>query len=360
MPSKGTIVFLDACFSGTRRDGQMLASSRGVAIKVKNEPIAGKMVVFSAAQGDETAYPYNEHKHGLFTYHLLSILQEKGGCISLGELSDEVTKKVSRTSIVENDKRQTPTIVSSSSSLDWRKWMITPKPAKRYEQVANNSVMTSKEKDKTQEVSNDVSSSTYIDNIEQAKNGDPVAQVRIGVCYQTGEGVKQDYRKALEWYKKSAEQGNSDAQTCLGLCYSMGIGVSEDFEQSVKWWRKAARQGNAQAQYYLGKCYNHGTGVSQDYYQAALWFMKAAEQDNADAQFMMGVYCSTGKGVSQNAADAASWWLKSAVRGNVEAQYMIGICYENGEGIEKDKKQSMFWYRKAAERGHKEAINKIK
>ena len=77
MPAKSVLVLLDACFSGSKREGDMLASARGVAIKVKpNEP-KGKLVVFSAAQGDETAYPYKEQGHGMFTYFLLKKLQEK-------------------------------------------------------------------------------------------------------------------------------------------------------------------------------------------------------------------------------------------------------------------------------------------
>ena len=65
--AKSVTVFLDACFCGTKRDGSMLASARGVAIKTKQETPAGNMIVLSAAQGDETAYPYNEKRHGLFT-----------------------------------------------------------------------------------------------------------------------------------------------------------------------------------------------------------------------------------------------------------------------------------------------------
>lgn len=131
MPSKGTIVLLDACFSGARRDGKMLASSRGVAIKAKEEAVTGNVVVFSAAQGDETAYPYQERKHGLFTYHLLSALKDKGGCISMGELSDRVTKQVTRASIVENSKSQTPTVIASANSDDWRNWMFAQNPARK-------------------------------------------------------------------------------------------------------------------------------------------------------------------------------------------------------------------------------------
>lgn len=134
MPSRQTIVFLDACFSGGRRDGQMLASSRGVAIKAKQEPVEGNLVVFSAAQGNETAYPFKEKEHGLFTYYVLEQLQEHGGCVSLGELSDYVVKQVSRTSIVKNEKSQTPSVIASSTNKDWRNWKFTDSPATRWEE----------------------------------------------------------------------------------------------------------------------------------------------------------------------------------------------------------------------------------
>lgn len=64
-------VLMDACFSGSKRGEGMLASARGVALKAKAEAPKGNMLVMTAAQGSETAYPYKEKKHGLFTYFLL-------------------------------------------------------------------------------------------------------------------------------------------------------------------------------------------------------------------------------------------------------------------------------------------------
>ena len=141
MKSRQTMVFLDACFSGARRDGQMLASSRGVAIKVKDTPVTGNMVVFSAAQGNETAYPYKEKHHGLFTYFVLKQLHQYGGHITLGELSDYVTKQVSRTSIVKNEKSQTPSIIASNSVKDWRNWIFAEKAANQEDVVSNKEVI---------------------------------------------------------------------------------------------------------------------------------------------------------------------------------------------------------------------------
>lgn len=134
MTSRNIVVFLDACFSGTKRDGKMLASSRGVAIKVKSSPVADNTVVFSAATGDETAYPFKSQKHGLFTYYVLDKMQKSGGYTTLGELSDYVTQNVKRKAVLENNgKSQTPTVIAASNNKGWRNWRFADKAAKQFE-----------------------------------------------------------------------------------------------------------------------------------------------------------------------------------------------------------------------------------
>ena len=121
MEAQSVTVFMDACFSGSKRGDGMLASARGVAIKAKAQAPKGKMVVFSAAQGDETAYPFKEKEHGLFTYYLLKKLKDTKGDISYEELGNYVSDQVSRKSIVANGKSQTPTVISSTSLGDsWK------------------------------------------------------------------------------------------------------------------------------------------------------------------------------------------------------------------------------------------------
>ena len=99
----------------------MLASARGVAIKTKSIVPQGNMVVFTAAQGDETAFSLKSQQHGMFTYYLLKKLQESKGQLTLGDLSDYLTKEVKRESFEKNNKIQTP-IVNTASSLatSWR------------------------------------------------------------------------------------------------------------------------------------------------------------------------------------------------------------------------------------------------
>lgn len=120
VPAESVTVFLDACFSGTKRESGMMTAARGVAIKVKEEAPKGNMVVFSAAQGDETAYQYAEKGHGMFTYFLLKKLQESRGEATLGELGDYITAEVKKTSIVTNNKKQTPTVIPSPGMSRWQ------------------------------------------------------------------------------------------------------------------------------------------------------------------------------------------------------------------------------------------------
>ena len=125
LPSQSVVIFIDACFSGSKREGDMMASARGVAIKVKKASAQGNMVVFTASQGDETAFPYREKKHGMFTYYLLKKLQETKGAASLGEICDYVISEVKKNSIVKNGKMQTPTVVASDKiGTIWKTWKL--------------------------------------------------------------------------------------------------------------------------------------------------------------------------------------------------------------------------------------------
>ena len=120
LQAKSVLVFMDACFSGAARSGDMMASARGVAIKASTAKPSGNVVVFSAAQGDETAFPYKEKGHGMFTYFLLKKLQESKGNVTLGELSKYITDNVSKQSIVINSKSQTPTVIPSENLANWQ------------------------------------------------------------------------------------------------------------------------------------------------------------------------------------------------------------------------------------------------
>ncbi len=222
--------------------------------------------------------------------------------------------------------------------------------------------------------------------INKAKKGDAEAQFYLGQAYTgkswTGIGVAKDFKLALYWTRKSAEQGCVMAQTELGFWYSgITVIVKEDLNQSKYWFQKAAEQGDAMAQYRLGKCYYHGDGVAKDLKQAVYWYRKAAEQGDEDAkkaleevekkfspsaleslknkaqngdskaQFELGRCYHEGEGFTKDYQQAVYWFRKAAEKGNANAQFYLGLCYYNGEGVAKDEQQAIYWFRKAAEQG---------
>lgn len=115
MNARSTMVFLDACFSGAQRGEGMLVGARGIAIKPKAAAPKGNMFVLSAASGQETAMPYADKNHGMFTYYLLKKLQESKGGATLKEISDYVTRNVAEQSNAVNRKPQNPQVTLSGN-----------------------------------------------------------------------------------------------------------------------------------------------------------------------------------------------------------------------------------------------------
>lgn len=109
---KQTAVFLDACFSGVTRNSEAVnEDTRGVEIVAESGDLSnGCVVVFSAAQGNETAQGYPEEGHGLFTYYLLKKMNESPANLYFGDLSNYLEQKVKeKAPELRLRKSQTPT-----------------------------------------------------------------------------------------------------------------------------------------------------------------------------------------------------------------------------------------------------------
>ncbi len=109
-----------------------------------------------------------------------------------------------------------------------------------------------------------------------ADRGDASAQCNLGLMYEQGRGVAQNYREAMRWFRLAAVQGNASAQSNLGVMYYKGQGIAQDYGEAMKWYRMAAEQRNPEAQFNLGVMYEEGRGVAQDRVRAHMWFNLAA------------------------------------------------------------------------------------
>ena len=86
------------------------------------------------------------------------------------------------------------------------------------------------------------------------------------------------FKPAFAAAEKGAKQGNPFEQFNLGLMYYKGRGTAQDYTKAVNWWRRAAEQDFAEALNNLGMVYGNGDGVAQDYVQAHKWFDLAASR----------------------------------------------------------------------------------
>lgn len=197
-------------------------------------------------------------------------------------------------------------------------------------------------------------------------------QTKLGVGFEMGDGVAQDYQQAVAWYRKAAELGYAAAQYKLGRLYLLGRGVMKNRQQAIDCFRNAAELGDASSQYILGMHYSIGCGVEWDKEQAEAWYRKAAEQGHAAAQCSLGVMYDSGQKQRERERgeitslcqltvggrddqQAVAWYRKAAELGYAAAQCNLGVMYTKGRGVAQDYQQAIDWYRKAAEQGYLEA-----
>ncbi len=143
--------------------------------------------------------------------------------------------------------------------------------------------------------------------------------VRVGDNYVNGTDVKQDYSRAMQWYRKAAEAGDGVACERVAGMYARGLGVPQDNVEIIRWLQRGSDLGNPLASYDLGKAYDQGKGVPQDGAKAANLYERAALYNNANAMFALGNLYGEGRGVRPDQKKALMWFLLAAKYGNPDA-----------------------------------------
>ena len=138
---------------------------------------------------------------------------------------------------------------------------------------------------------------------------------------------KKNYKEAIAWYRKAADQGNIAGEYNLGILYEKGLGEKTDLTQAIYWYQKAANQNDKDAYKHLT---NAQIKLAGQFYQA------------------------------KNYKEAISLYRGLAEQGNPVGQYNLGILYEKGLGVPTDVEQAKIWFQKAADQGDADAIDKIK
>jgi TPR repeat protein len=218
-----------------------------------------------------------------------------------------------------------------------------------------------------------------------AARGHTGALFNLGMMYDRGIGVEQNFSEAAKWYELAASNGHPNAQIVIGHMYEKGQGVQQSEEQALKWTRRAAEarifeaddlssnpfiqaappkpsdfeqtkrdadSGNALAQNRLGVWYARGAGVVKSETAAARYIRLAAEQGLANAQFNLGLLYFQGQGVKKNYESAAKWFGLSAEQGLPQAQHWLADLMSYGWGVMRDADGAVKLYKAAAHQSY--------
>jgi TPR repeat protein len=110
-------------------------------------------------------------------------------------------------------------------------------------------------------------------------------QYLMGYCYEKGEGVLRDPKKALECFEKAAQANNKSAQYKLHRLYEKGEGFPHDPEKSAEFLKAAAKNRHLKAIYKLGLRFLMGDPyIPQDTKKAIKYITRASDDDHKAAR----------------------------------------------------------------------------
>ena len=112
--------------------------------------------------------------------------------------------------------------------------------------------------------------------LANAESGTPEDKYNLGMRFERGTGVPQNYREAARWYRLSAMHAYPDAQYKLCEMSEHGRGLPQDYQEALRWCGLAADQGHGHAMFMLGRLYHTGHGVPRDVVRAHMWYNLAS------------------------------------------------------------------------------------
>lgn len=133
----------------------------------------------------------------------------------------------------------------------------------------------------------------YYDNAryEEAKCGDLISLINIGTDFAKSEM----FEKAVACWQYVADlgKGNADVFSNLGVCYYYGNGVQQDYKKAVHYYQRAAASEHPFGMYNLAVACESGNGTPEDKEKAVKYYRKAAEKgvnQAIDALIRLGLY----------------------------------------------------------------------
>jgi hypothetical protein len=119
---RSVAMFIDACYSGQTRAGDVLvANAKPLALKSDASNYPSNFTVITASANDQISSSSPELKHGIFSFYLMKGMEgeadaNQDGKITVGEMQDYLSDKVARQAMTLN-RKQSPQLVGDTNRV---------------------------------------------------------------------------------------------------------------------------------------------------------------------------------------------------------------------------------------------------
>ncbi len=168
-----------------------------------------------------------------------------------------------------------------------------------------------------------------------ANGGCSEAQFKVGLYYEYGRcGFPQNIAEAIRWYVKAADNPNEslEALVNLGILYETGIDGEVSHEKALNYYNRAADKGSGDAQYRLSLVFRSETNGLKDLTKADDLLRRASNNGSAEAANDLAMKFEE----EGNDKEAIRLYTLASGRGLKEAHFNLGVCYEEGTMIDRN------------------------
>lgn len=163
----------------------------------------------------------------------------------------------------------------------------------------------------------------------------------LGVKYFNGDGVAQDYKKALQYLNEAAECNYSKTFFLKGLIYEHGLGVKRNIVKAARLYKIASELGDGQASFKLGLLLFSGSGVPKNKQKALELIKTAAGYGFPKAQYYLAkIYFSN----KQRMNEGLDLMREAAANNFLFAQNDLAYFLVTQKN---NPKEAFFWAQKA-------------
>jgi hypothetical protein len=202
---------------------------------------------------------------------------------------------------------------------------------------------------------------------------EPWAQAYMGMLYESGQWVRQDYPIAVSWYRRAGEAGNVPAQWRLARFYNEGRGVPRDAAEARRWGQmrevkrceelELAEAGANACDRLAADRYDPGRVVPgvdsfcmRHFAERAVKACSVAVKESP-ATVRYRTQLARALAHTGRLEEARREARGAAAAGSTTAMILMGVMSQRGLGTDKNESDALAWYRRAADAGDQRAAS---